>query len=84
MCLSTGANLWTGTSRRLTEGTSGLSGIFVTNQRVGRLSVTVACENGKHHVVSTMLKELHAPTHREVYKELLRRNEAKVCAQQLF
>ena len=41
--------------------------------------MTVACENGKHHVVSTMLKELHAPTHREVYEELLRRNEAKVC-----
>ena len=30
VCLSTGANLWTGTSRRLTEGTSGFSGTFFT------------------------------------------------------
>jgi len=44
----------------------------------------VACENGKHHVVSTMLKELHTPTYREVYQELLHRNEAKVGAQQLL
>ena len=30
VCLPVGANLWTGTSRCLTEGTSSLSGTFVT------------------------------------------------------
>lgn len=39
----------------------------------------VACENGKHRVVSTMLRELHTREHREVYEEVLRKNGAKVC-----
>lgn len=41
--------------------------------------MTVACENGRHHVVNTMLKELHTLEHLGVYMEVLRRNGAKVC-----
>ena len=37
VCVSRRANLWTGASRRLTEGTSGLSGTFFTKRFVRKL-----------------------------------------------
>ena len=37
VCLSRQANLWTGASRRLTEGNSGLSGTFFTKRFVRKL-----------------------------------------------
>lgn len=46
--------------------------------------MTVACENGKHRIVSAVLKELHAFKRPDEYKELLRKNEAKVCVKYWF
>ena len=40
----------------------------------------VACENGQHHVVSTILRELRTAGCLEEHKKVLCKNKAKVCA----